>query len=87
MTNACTDNRDNSIRDVMNIFNAMKIGEATAWALTIAAQCTSNIYLSILIFLENCVFIICIFALSNVQIFLLIIHMEVASETSQSLYR
>lgn len=45
MTNVCTDNRDNSIRDVMNIFNAMKIGEATAWALTIAARYTSNIYL------------------------------------------
>lgn len=90
MTNVCTDNQDNSIRDVMYIFNAMKIGEATAWALTIAARCTSNIYLSIYEFLENCVFIICIFALSNVQsysIFLLIIHMEVASKTSESSYR
>lgn len=67
MTNAYTDNRDNSIRDVMNIFNAMKIGEATTWALTIAARYTSNIYLFIYEFLEDYVFIICIFALSNVR--------------------
>lgn len=71
MTNVCTDNRENSIRDVMNIFNAMKIGETTPSALTIAARCTSNIYLSIYEFLENYVFIICIFALSNLQSYLI----------------
>lgn len=47
MTNVCTDNRENSIRDVMNIFNAMKIGETTLTSINVNVLTTLIVNVSV----------------------------------------